>query len=136
MQVIMIRQTLKLFYFVIGLITTGLGIVGIFLPVLPTTPFLLLALWAFGKSSPRLQQWLYHHPRYGKTLREWSKYGVITRRIKFIAISTMSVSVPIGYFMTQSLIVLSVHATVIVLVALFIITRPSHAPQRDIIEDS
>jgi len=127
----MIKRALKTLYFAIGLIATGLGIIGIFLPVMPTTPFLLLALWAFGKSSPRLQQWLYQHPRYGKTLREWSEYGVIARRIKCIAIGTMIVSVPIAYIVSQSLLALSIHAPIIVLVSLFIVSRPSHAPTAD-----
>ena len=49
----------------LGLASTGLGIAGIFLPVMPSTVFFLIALWAFSKSSRRLHEWLYTHPKYG-----------------------------------------------------------------------
>ncbi len=77
-------------YIGVGWVFTGLGIIGAFVPVMPTTPFLLVALWAFSKSSPRLQKWLLEHPRFGPTLRDWHKYGAIRSSIKVVAITTLA----------------------------------------------
>jgi uncharacterized membrane protein YbaN (DUF454 family) len=61
-----------------------LGIVGIFLPVMPTVPFLIVAAWAASRSSPRLHRWLMTHPRFGRQLRDWYEHGVVPRRAKWI----------------------------------------------------
>lgn len=70
----------------------GLGIVGIFLPLLPTTPFLLLAVWLFSRSSPRLAKWLMDHPLFGPPLRDWREGGAISRRAKISAVLLMSLA--------------------------------------------
>ena len=67
-------------YFIIGLALAAVGIVGAFLPVLPTTPFLLLALACFSRSSPRLETWLLTHPKFGAPLRAWRERGAIPAR--------------------------------------------------------
>ncbi|MDK1024436.1 MAG: YbaN family protein [Gammaproteobacteria bacterium] len=121
----MLKTQIRLIYLSVGWVCTALGIIGAFLPVMPTTPFLLVAVWAFSRSSPRLKKWLYHHPRYGETIRDWFEHGAIDNRIKIFAIVTMSLSAPIVYAFTQNLILATIHATCIVLVALFLISRPS-----------
>lgn len=70
----------------------GLGIVGIFLPLLPTTPFLLLAVWLFSRSSPRLAKWLMDHPLFGPPLGDWREEGAISRRAKISAVLLMSLA--------------------------------------------
>lgn len=121
----MLKKSLRLIYLIVGGLCTAVGIVGVFLPVLPTTPFLLIALWAFSKSSPRLRNWLYHHPRYGRTLQEWFEYGAISVRVKIIACVAMLCSLPVIYYVSGSLIAVSVHGTIILLTAIFILSRPS-----------
>lgn len=67
-----------------------LGIVGLFLPVLPTVPFILLSAWAAARSSPRLLAWLEAHRAFGPMLTEWRRGGVVRRRAKWLATVTMS----------------------------------------------
>ena len=70
----------------------GLGILGLFLPVLPTVPFVLLAAWAAGHSSPRLSHWLQTHPRFGVHITDWQRAGVVRRRAKWTATVAMAAS--------------------------------------------
>ena len=79
-------------YLALGWVFFGLGVAGIFLPVLPATPFMLLALWGFSKSSPRLEAWLLAHRIFGAQLRAWKAHRVIPLRAKLIAWGSMLAS--------------------------------------------
>jgi len=72
-----------------GILCVGLGIVGIFVPVLPTTPFLLLAAAAFVRSSPRLYRWLIHHKWFGNYIRYYREYRAITLRAKVVTLALL-----------------------------------------------
>lgn len=74
------------------MISLALGVMGLFLPVVPTVPFLLLAAWAAARSSPRLLAWLEDHPHFGQSLRDWRHGGVVRRRAKWTATVVMSAS--------------------------------------------
>ncbi|MDN2581962.1 YbaN family protein [Aquibium sp. ELW1220] len=78
-------------YLVLGFSLLGLGIVGAFLPVMPTTVFIILAAFCFGRSSPRLETWLLDHPRFGGALRAWREEGAIPTRAKIFAVAGMAV---------------------------------------------
>ena len=67
----------------LGLIFVGLGTLGVFLPLLPTTPFLLLAAACFARSSPRLHGWLMGSPLLGPLLLDWERHGAIALRAKW-----------------------------------------------------
>ena len=82
----------RLMYLFLGWLCFGLGVLGVFLPVLPTTPFMLLALGAFARSSERLHHWLYNHPTYGPPLQQWRMHRVIPLRAKLIALGCMALS--------------------------------------------
>jgi hypothetical protein len=80
----------------LGLGFVALGVAGIFLPLLPTTPFLLLAAACFARSSDRFYNWLLNHPLLGATVREWQQYRSIPRRTKWVAIATMAATLAVS----------------------------------------
>jgi uncharacterized membrane protein YbaN (DUF454 family) len=76
----------------LALLSLGLAVAGIFLPVLPTVPFVLLAAWAAARSSPRLRAWLEAHPRMGPMIVDWRRGGVVRRGAKWTASGLMGLS--------------------------------------------
>lgn len=76
----------------LAVVSLALGFLGMFLPVLPTTPFILLAAWAAARSSPRLLAWLEQHRLFGQMLRDWRQGGVVSRKAKWGATGVMSAS--------------------------------------------
>ncbi|MDH3893667.1 MAG: YbaN family protein, partial [Chromatiales bacterium] len=83
---------MKPLYLLLGWCSFGLGAVGAFVPGLPTVPLMLVALWAFSRSSQRFHDWLYSHRVFGPPLQQWKEYGVIPLRAKVAAIATMAAS--------------------------------------------
>lgn len=75
-----------------GFVALATGIVGLFLPVLPTTPFVLVALYCFTRGSPRWERWLLQHPRFGPMTRAWRARRVVPLRAKQLAWVTMFAS--------------------------------------------
>lgn len=108
-----------------GVSCVGLGAAGVVLPLLPTTPFLLLAAFAFGKSSPRLHHWITTHPRYGPPLHDWRAHGAISRRAKTLAISMMAAAFVASLAMGVPAYALWMQALVLLCCGSFILTRPS-----------
>lgn len=86
---------MRLFLIILGCLSLVLGIVGIFLPLLPTTPLLLLAAWCFVHSSQRLYDWLINHPRMGEYIRNFREHKAIPLRVKIISVSLVWLT--IGY---------------------------------------
>ena len=116
---------------VFGWLCVALGFVGIFVPGLPTVPFLLLALWAFSRSSQKFHDWLYTHPRLGPPLRDWREHGVIPTRTKLIAVTVMAISLAwITFGIAESWVLPVVVAACLVPPALFIVTRPGTPRER------
>ena len=109
-----------------GWMNIGLGVLGMFLPVMPTTVFLLIALWAFSRSSQRFHHWLYTHPTLGRTLRDWHSHGVIPLRVKILAVSMMAVSLSyVTLFLAEGWTLPLLLGAVLGGVAAFILSRPS-----------
>lgn len=81
-----------------GLVSVGLGLIGIALPIMPTVPFLLLAAFCFARSNPEWEQRLLDHPQYGPSLRTWRERRAISRQAKVGAIGAMSVGAAVTWF--------------------------------------
>lgn len=78
--------------FATGWVFTVLGVIGLILPLMPGTVFLIAAAWCFSQSSPRFEAWLIGHPRLGPQVRRWRQTGSIARRVKYIACGSMVLS--------------------------------------------
>jgi uncharacterized protein len=115
----------------LGLVSTGLGLVGAILPLVPTTPFLLVAAYAFARSSPRLHDWLLHHPQFGPLIINWRQHRAISRRVKIASIALMGTMVVAGWFAGMSSLVVTAQAMILGCVALFILTRPNAPRPRE-----
>lgn len=80
----------KPLYFLLGLILTGIGIVGAFLPVLPSTGFFIMATFFFARSSPRFEAWILNHKVFGPPVQAWQEHGAIPRKAKYFAFGGMA----------------------------------------------
>ncbi|MDX2144974.1 MAG: YbaN family protein [Rhodospirillaceae bacterium] len=116
------------FFQAVGIISTGLGILGMFVPGLPTTVFLIVALWAFSRSSDRLKLWLWNHPTFGPGLRAWHLHSVIPMKAKISAVTVMALSLVILVALRDDWLLPALVAAVMVPVATWICTRRSQAP--------
>jgi uncharacterized membrane protein YbaN (DUF454 family) len=74
-----------------GVLSLLLGVLGIFLPLLPTTPFVLLAAACFSRGSARCERWLLEHPRFGPMVRDWREHRAVPLRAKQLAVVMMSI---------------------------------------------
>lgn len=72
-----------------GILSLLIALVGVVLPLLPTTPFVILAAGCFARSSPRLHAWLLHHPLFGPVLQNWETRRCIPRKIRRLALTMM-----------------------------------------------
>lgn len=114
----------RIMWLTLGLVSTACGIAGVLLPLVPTTPFLLLAAFAFARSSPRLHNWLVTHPRLGPPIMEWRVHGAINRRAKIMAIAVMGATLALSLAMGVAGRLLLVQAVVLCTAAAFVLSRP------------
>jgi uncharacterized membrane protein YbaN (DUF454 family) len=126
-------SSMRLVYFALGWLFFGIALAGVLLPLLPTTPFMLLALWGFAKSSPRFHHWLYHHRLFGPPLQRWQRYGVIPPLAKLIATAFMGAGL---VFVSTSVLIPLAGKFVIGLIIgygmWFIVRKPSRIPHGSI----
>lgn len=103
----------------------GLGTAGIVLPLLPTTPFVLLAAWAAPKGSPRLHAWLHAHHRFGPLLRAWRDEGAVPRRAKVITPLLLLSSWALLWSLAAPAAVLGATGILFVAVGAYVTSRPT-----------
>lgn len=109
---------------VAGFTSLGLGILGIFLPLLPTTPLVILAAFCFGKGSPRLHAWMLSHRRFGPMISDWEETGAIPRKVKRFSCLFMAATFCVSAAMGLPWHLLAMQAGLMGIGAAYILTRP------------
>ncbi|MFT3688193.1 YbaN family protein [Paenirhodobacter sp.] len=111
-------------FLLLGLVFTLLGFVGVFLPVMPTTPFLLVAAACFARSSTRLEAWLLAQPHFGPLLRNWRDHGAIPRYAKWLSLGGSSLGFGMFLLAGPSWILALVVGAGIAAAMVFVFSRP------------
>lgn len=120
------KLPLQILCLCLGWLMVALAIAGVFLPLLPTTPFLLLAAGLFARSSPRFEQWLLNHPVFGETLRRWREKGAISPRAKITSVALMVATYALFvFFKAPQPLIAVVVGTVMAFPLWFILSRPN-----------
>jgi len=112
-----------------GGLCVGLAVIGIPLPLLPTTPFLLLAAFCFDRSSPRLHAWLVNHMHLGPPIRAWHEHRAVSLGSKWAASAALALAWLIAWWAGVPVWALVIHGAVMSGVGLFLWSRP-HPPPR------
>ncbi|WP_374786226.1 YbaN family protein [Paenochrobactrum gallinarii] len=113
-------------YMLLGFMMLALGIIGAFLPVMPTTIFIILAAWFFGRSSPKFEAKLLAHPQFGPMLIKWREKGAVPVKAKFFACGGMTLGYAIFWWGAQPGLWLALAVGIFMLAsALYVASRPS-----------
>jgi uncharacterized membrane protein YbaN (DUF454 family) len=88
-----VNKIFRYFLLTVGFISLGLGFAGLFLPLLPTTPFILLSGWCFAKGSPKWNLWIHQHQEFGPLIENWNRDRSISKKHKFVASLTLTASI-------------------------------------------
>jgi uncharacterized membrane protein YbaN (DUF454 family) len=112
-------------WLIIGLTSLTLGIAGVVLPLLPTTPFVLLAGYCFARSSPRLHDWLLANRTFGPLILNWERHRAIAPRAKVFAVLSMAGVLGLSFALGAPHRVIIIQAVILPATALFLLTRPN-----------
>ncbi len=115
---------IRLLLIAVGLVSLALGAIGLFLPLLPTVPFLLLAAICFANTSERLHAWLLSHRVFGPPIQNWNERGAISRNAKWLASASIVASFALAVAFGFGTLVLAVQAVTLIGVTIFVWTRP------------
>ena len=108
-----------------GGLALALAMLGVVLPILPTTPLVILAAFAFGKGSPRFEAMLVSHRFFGPIITEWRAHGAIAPRYKAMAVGMMGAVLLLSVWMQVSGTVIAIQAICIAGAAAFVLSRPN-----------
>ena len=114
----------RVLWLVVALLSLALGGIGVLVPVLPTTPFVLLAAYAAMRSSARLHAWILRHRVFGRVVRDWEAHRAVSRRAKAIASLTMALSASILFVASPSTLLAASVTVLMPAVATWLWLRP------------
>ena len=115
---------MKLALTLTGFVFLAIGLIGVALPLLPTTPFVLLAAACFAKSSDRFHHWLHNHHFFGDVLSNWHEQRAIPRRAKYIALLSIAFSATISLYIAPTPLIQIVIAVIMIIPLILIIQIP------------
>ena len=118
----------KIILITIGWSCVGLAFVGTFVPGIPTTIFLIVALWAFAKSSKKFHSWLLNHKRFGPILQNWESHKVVPRKAKILMVILQISAVIIFHYSLQNIYLTVILIITLVFVARYVLSLPSELP--------
>ena len=118
----------KIILITIGWSCVGLAFVGTFVPGIPTTIFLIVALWAFAKSSKKFHSWLLNHKRFGPILQNWESHKVVPRKAKILMVILQISAVIIFHYSLQNIYLTVLLIITLVFVARYVLLLPSELP--------
>ena len=118
----------KIILITIGWLCVGLAFVGTFVPGIPTTIFLIVALWAFAKSSKKFHSWLLNHKRFGPILQNWESHKVVPRKAKILMVILQISAVIIFHYSLQNIYLTAILTIILVFVARYVLSLPSELP--------
>jgi uncharacterized protein len=111
-------------WLILAYVCLGLGLIGIFLPGLPTTPFVLLAAYAAGRGSNRLHAWMLSHRVFGPMIRDWEANGAVSRKAKYLAIGMMALSSVIFFLTAPKWWMAAIGTGIMAVVSIWLWLRP------------
>tara|TARA_B100000408_G_scaffold35682_1_gene26965 strand:- start:6114 stop:6485 length:372 start_codon:yes stop_codon:yes gene_type:complete len=121
----------KIFLISIGWLCVGLAFIGTFVPGIPTTIFLIIALWAFAKSSKKFHTWLLSHKRFGPILQNWETHKVVPRKAKQLMVVLQIIAVIIFHYSIQNMYFTIGLIILLFFVARYVISLPSTIPPQN-----
>ena|SRR5919106_1606832 len=124
---------MRIIYFSLGWVMVALGVIGLVMPLMPGTVFLIVAVACFARSSPRFEAWLLDHPTFGKPLRDWRAAGAIPRSAKAMACVGMTIGFLVFWYSVDPSLPLAVGVAVMFLAcAAYVVSRPAMADENGI----
>ena len=125
-----IGNSMQAVWIAVGSTALFLGVIGLALPLVPTTPFILLAAFAFARSSDRWHGWLLRHRVFGPIIENWRLHGAVGSRAKIASVLAMAGVLGLSAALNASVAVLAVQAVVLSAAAAFVLSRPSPPGQQ------
>ncbi len=125
----MVERAKRIALLIVGIVSLALGGLGVVLPLLPTTPFILVAAFAFAGSSEKLHQWLLDHDMFGPLIANWRSDGAISRKAKIASILAMVAVIAVSLVLGVPAYAIIIQALVLSAAAVFVLSRPAPPSQ-------
>ena len=118
----------KIILITLGWCCVGMAFIGVFVPGIPTTIFLIVALWAFARSSKKLHSWLLNHKKFGPILQNWESHKVVPRNAKILMVILQISAVIIFHYSLQNIYLTVLLIITLIFVARYVLSLPSESP--------